>query len=67
MFRGKRGGRDWFWGALLLVLGALWLLKNLEVIKGDIWPYILPAILILIGLKLIIQRARPDDEEIKKK
>lgn len=57
----KKSKRDWFWGALLLVLGSLWLLKNLEVIKGDVWPYVFPAILILIGLKLIVQRARPDD------
>jgi hypothetical protein len=49
---------DYFWPAVLIVLGIYFLLRNLNLIdwlSGDIvWP----VILILLGLWLILRRAR---------
>ena len=50
--------RDYFWPALLIVVGIYFLLRNvglLDWIRGDIvWP----ILLIALGAWLIIRRAR---------
>jgi len=49
---------DFFWPAVLIVLGVYFLLRNLNLLNwlnGDIvWP----VILIILGLWLIVRRAR---------
>lgn len=52
--------RDIFWGAFFILLGALLLLENFDVIEiwwrmRDIWR-LWPLILILIGMNLISKR-----------
>ncbi|MHB8612937.1 MAG: LiaI-LiaF-like domain-containing protein [Candidatus Dormibacteraceae bacterium] len=52
------GGWRWFWGAALILIGAYYLLQNLGLLswlKGDVlWP----SLLILLGVVLLIRRAR---------
>ncbi len=51
-------GGGWFWGAVLVLLGAYWLLQNLGYLswlRGDVlWP----LVIILLGVYLIVRRGR---------
>jgi len=53
-------------GALFFILlGALFLLQNLDILEYDIWHYLWPAAIILLGLWLILRpafRARGGDK-----
>ena len=42
-----------FFGILLVLLGALWLLQELGMISGDVWEYMLPVIVIALGVSTI--------------
>jgi LiaI-LiaF-like transmembrane region len=42
-----------FWGVALVVLGGLFLLGNLGIIKVDVWGVIWPTALILLGIWLL--------------
>lgn len=49
------GGSNW-WGGVLIVIGVIFLGNNLSFLSwsmGDIIPYLIPAIIILVGLKMI--------------
>ncbi len=39
-----------FFGALLLVLGALMLLQQVGIIRGGIWEYFWPVAIIALGV-----------------
>jgi cell wall-active antibiotic response 4TMS protein YvqF len=51
-------GGGWFWGAVLVLVGAYWLLQNLDLLSwlhGDVlWP----LVIILLGVYLIVRRGR---------
>jgi hypothetical protein len=51
-------GGGWFWGAVLVLLGAYFLLANLGLlgrVRADIfWP----IVLILLGLVMLVSRRR---------
>jgi hypothetical protein len=52
------GGRSWFWGAALILVGAYYLLQNLGLlswIKGEVLG---PILVILLGVLLLVQRIR---------
>ena len=40
-------------GLILILLGVLFLLKEMNIIPGDLWGYFWPIILIIVGLNLI--------------
>ena len=42
-----------FWGAVLIILGGLFLLSNLGIITADVWGIIWPTALILFGVWLL--------------
>ncbi len=47
-----------FIGFVLLALGVLFLLKNLDIIYGDIWDYLWPIALIALGVSIIFKKRR---------
>jgi hypothetical protein len=42
-----------FWGTILIVLGAVLLLKNLGIIQAATWDVLWPVLLILLGVALL--------------
>jgi hypothetical protein len=44
----------WFVGAVVILIGLIWLLVNAGVIPADFWQYFLPVLVILIGVKMIL-------------
>ncbi|OGC96478.1 MAG: hypothetical protein A2W25_14925 [candidate division Zixibacteria bacterium RBG_16_53_22] len=52
------------WIGLFLVLaGALILLNNMEILRGDVWDYIWPLFFIMLGASMIIKRLRIGDRQ----
>jgi predicted membrane protein len=45
------GGR--IWGGVVFSVGIIFLLKNFEVIHGDVWRFVWPGVLIVIGLGML--------------
>jgi len=45
-----------FWGVVLVVAGVLLLFNELGWIHGDFWDYVIPILLIALGIKLLFQR-----------
>ncbi len=41
-------------GVVLVVLGVLWLLDNYDVVSSDFWMWLLPVLVILLGLKCLV-------------
>lgn len=50
----RRG--SWFWGLSLLVVGFLFLLENIGIIKINVWNILWPILLILLGIWFLIAR-----------
>jgi lia operon protein LiaF len=54
-------GRRFFWGAIMILFGALFLLHNLEVLDfGEVMHNFWPLILVAIGVKIILSRKSPE-------
>jgi len=51
-----------FFGSIILVLGLVFLLKNLRIISGEVWPVIWPSLLIILGLSIFWKRKRHDEK-----
>jgi hypothetical protein len=49
---------DFFWPAVLIVLGVYFLLRNLNLLDWLNGNIVWPVILIILGLWLILRRAR---------
>lgn len=47
-----------FWGAVLVVLGVLFLLANTGVLDQVNWDYVWPVALIALGVWLVARRYR---------
>ena len=45
------GGR--VWGGMIFVVGFVFLMNNLGVIHGDIWRFLWPGVLIMVGLGML--------------
>jgi len=43
-----------FWGGLLLIVGVVLLLANFNIITGNVWGYIWPLFIILMGVSVLI-------------
>jgi len=52
------GSRAMFVGFVILALGVFFLLKNLDVISGDIWDYLWPAAIIALGISILFKKRR---------
>lgn len=44
----------------LIIIGFLFLLNNLGIVRGDFWDYVWPVIFILIGISMITRRTAKD-------
>ncbi len=47
-----------FAGLLLLLLGVLLLLKQMDIIQEGIWDYFWPATIIAVGISMIVSHNR---------
>lgn len=47
-----------FIGILLIIIGAAFLLQHLDYLSAGTWGIIWPAILIVIGLRLLFKKGR---------
>jgi uncharacterized membrane protein len=47
-----------FFALLFIVVGLVFLLKNLGVITGDVWGVIWPLFLVIFGLYLVLKQYR---------
>jgi hypothetical protein len=45
-------------GFVLVCIGILVLLSNMDIIRGDVWNYIWPLILVIFGISLILKKSR---------
>jgi hypothetical protein len=43
-------------GFVLICIGILVLLSNMDIIRGNVWNYIWPLILVIFGISLILKR-----------
>lgn len=50
-------GKSLFWGLVLILLGALFLLQNSGVLAIDVWELFWPLLLIILGLSVLFRRA----------
>lgn len=56
-----------FWGAVLIVLGLLFLLNNLNILQVDVWKFVWPLFLIALGAWVLLGtvfRRRPAADEL---
>ena len=49
-----------FIGFLILLLGVIMLLTQLDVIRGGVWDYFWPTALIALGISLIAKNRKRD-------
>ena len=48
-----------FLGVLILLLGVLMLLQQLDIIRGGVWEFFWPASVIAIGISMIVKNRIP--------
>lgn len=44
-----------FFGLVLIGIGGIFLLENMGVITGDVWKYIWPILIIILGLSILFK------------
>lgn len=54
-----------FWGLVLILLGALFLLQNSGLLAIDVWELFWPLLLIVLGLSVLLQRASSSTSEME--
>ena len=47
-----------FWGFLILLIGVLMLLDELNIIYGDFWDYFWPVALIALGASMVFKNRK---------
>ena len=47
-----------FFPLAIIIIGAILLLENLNVISGNIWEWVWPALIIVLGLSMLLGRKR---------
>jgi hypothetical protein len=45
-----------FFGLLLVILGALFLLRNFGILNASIWGILWPLVIILLGLSMMFKK-----------
>src|SRR4029077_3068243 len=52
---GSRHISGWISGGILVMIGTVFLLRNLGVIHGSVWQYFWPLILIMVGVSMLLR------------
>ena len=52
---GSRYMAGWISGGILILIGAVFLLRNFGYIHGSVWQYFWPLILILVGVSMLLR------------
>lgn len=47
-----------FFGLIIIVIGLVFLLKNLGIISNEVWPIIWPSLIMIVGLKFVCKRKK---------
>jgi len=47
-----------FFGSIFIIIGFVFLLRNLGLISGDVWGIVWPMILIIVGLQFLLKAHR---------
>ena len=55
-----------FAGIVLIIVGIIFLLRNLGILTGDVWGTFWPLIVIALGLSLLTKRGRTQWKHIDK-
>lgn len=53
----KSHPRMFFWPLMLIGFGVIFLLSNLNALSGNVWNYIWPCVIILLGFHVIVGKA----------
>jgi len=53
-----RQGGKMFFGLLLILIGLIFLLKQLGILSGSVWGVIWPALLIIWGLVILTRKGK---------
>jgi hypothetical protein len=51
-------------GLFLVIAGILVIMRNMDIIQGDVWNYIWPVFFILLGASMIIKRLRKKESNV---
>lgn len=54
----KSNPRIWLGPLVIVLIGVMFLLDNLELVQNSWWNYFWPAVIILIGLRILLGRSR---------
>jgi hypothetical protein len=46
--------RNLFWPIIIIILGGIWLLGNMNILRINIWAMILPILLIALGISILL-------------
>lgn len=49
-------------GVVLIVVGFIFLLQSLGFVTGDVWNFVWPAIIVMLGVFIIINKRKEDDK-----
>ncbi|MFH1597751.1 MAG: DUF5668 domain-containing protein [Patescibacteria group bacterium] len=47
-----------FFALAIIVIGVILLLENIGIITGNIWEWVWPALIIILGLSMLLRRKR---------
>jgi hypothetical protein len=51
-----------FFGLIIIIVGLVFLLKNLGFIGGDVWPIIWPSLVIVVGLSILCKKKKHEQK-----
>ena len=46
-------------GFIVLVIGIIFLLKNLDILQGDVWDIVWPCLIVAVALGMLLKRKHP--------
>lgn len=53
-----------FFGLIIIIIGLVLLLKNLDILTTSSWNIIYPTVIVIIGLAIILKKKRSKGDSI---